>query len=304
MNELSKNVLSHFFSLALDTRFFPHSESAVSSMLVLGALRHLRNDISIHKVQYDSSLSKFQFYRCPYHPRNYHIFNCPSRTGHIVNSASQPPMLFLADDDARSVVQRWKAPLGEELEDTLTFQTYVRAMIFLTIVGTGVKEEVRLVKERKGIEEKEEGKNKGGEKEGEKKEGEKEEHKKEHKTGQKEEHKGDERNHVSLPNTDAQYLLPPFDCGAAPSSFVSGVLVSTDLDAFVVSVSATRRQCDLHICLWAKTKLEETEVALEPLRRRRRFREMRLWLSERGYGCTAHLSGEELQHWFLSREVW
>jgi len=66
------------------------------------------------------------------------------------------------------------------------------------------------------------------------------------------------------------------------------VLLSEDSNLFVVALHK-RNQCDLKCCLW-QPGANRSEV----------FRSFRIWLFERGYGCTSSLNGDDLQEWYKS----
>jgi len=191
------------------------------------------------------------------------ITSCSAPAGEVDSNFG-----FFRSDDATSIVQKWKVPIGSVLENTLEFQAYIRALIMLAGSTSGTS---------------------AGE--------------------------------VHLPP-------PPsttYECSPAPSEpaiaehqkcmdivvpmhphippTLLGVLVSSDVDAFVVSLADPRRQCDLLMCLW-RTRTRDDGGDAESFRRRRKLRELRVWLWDRGYGCTPHLHGDDLQHWFLSREEW
>jgi len=186
--------------------------------------------------------------------------------------------------DATSIVQKWKVPIGSVLENTLEFQAYVRALIMLSTSSSSIKagaddddDLTRYLPPKPSVV--------YGE------------HAAPSEPPPVPEH--DHHNHQ-----DRDVVVPINNGSLPPPPPLLGVLVSSDIDAFVVSLSEPRRQCDLLMCLWRTHNRHDDAGDSEPFRRRRKIRELRVWLWDRGYGCTPHLHGEELQHWFLSREQW
>ena len=68
----------------------------------------------------------------------------------------------------------------------------------------------------------------------------------------------------------------------------ASVLLSNDLNLFVVTIR-NRKQCEIKSCLW-QPGANRSEV----------FRAFRIWLFDRGYGCTSSLNGDDLQEWYKS----
>ena len=68
----------------------------------------------------------------------------------------------------------------------------------------------------------------------------------------------------------------------------ASVLLSEDSNLFVVTIHK-RKQCELKCCLW-QPGANRSEV----------FRSFRIWLFDRGYGCTSSLNGDDLQEWYKS----